>query len=130
MRSSQIHLKKMCMLMSFGLLLSHNAVFAFQSENSTSNSISCLDHIPASVKKAERENSVVYSFNPISFPEQNLLDGSLERFRQVKGFVSLSVNAQNEVELVIAKDITEKEKSHLLMISARLYGYIGYQIIG
>jgi hypothetical protein len=111
------------------LMLSSNSVFSLQMENQICNPISCNDGSPANIRKVENDNTFVYSFQLITSPDQSLLDSSLEKFRQVEGFISLSINAQNEVEIVTTKNIEEKNTSFLLLISARLYGYIGCQII-
>jgi len=125
----QINWKNKCVLIVLAFLLSGNVVFSFELKVKPLNSILSAESTPANIKKAERENTFVYSFQPMSSPEADLFNKSLDRFRQIEGFVSLSVNAQNEVELVTTKNIQEKEDTYLLMVSARLYGYIGYQIV-
>jgi hypothetical protein len=125
----QINWKNKCVLIVLAFLLSGNQVFSFELKARSLNSRSYTESTAANIKKTERENTFVYSFHPLSSPETDLFNKSLDRFRQIEGFISLSVNAQNEVELVTTKNMEEKESTYLLMVSARLYGYIGYQIV-
>ena len=92
-------------------------IFGFRSEST-----------PASIKQTEKGGNVIFSFESLAQPDNELLDQSLERFRKIEGFISLSVNAQNVVELTTSHSISEKDNAYLLMISSRLYGYIGYNI--
>jgi hypothetical protein len=125
----QINWKNKYVLIVLAFLLSGNVVFSSELNVKPPNSMPYAESVPANIKKTERENTFVYSFHPMSSPEKDLFNKSLDRFRQIEGFISLSVNSQNEVELVTTKNIEKKENTHLLMVSARLYGYIGYQIV-
>lgn len=86
------------------------------------------EHEPALIHKMEKGSEVVYLFEQLSKPSLELFDNSVERFQQITGFVSLSLNDKNQVELVTTPEISEKDLSFLLLVSARMYGYIGYQI--
>lgn len=86
------------------------------------------ERTPASIKQTEKGGNVLFSFELLSSPDQELLDQSLERFQKIEGFVSLSVNAQNMVEVVTTHSISEKDNSQLLLQTSRLYGYMGYKI--
>lgn len=121
--------KKKFVLISFALVLSQSVAFSFQSTFSVFNAISCVESIPANIQKTEKENQIVYSFQVLTSPEQSMLDRSLENFRKLEGFISLSVNAKNEVEVITTKTITENNTGRLLISSTRLFGYIGYQIV-
>jgi|SRR6218665_430947 len=90
--------------------------------------LNSIESTPAKVKKASREDVLVYSFPALSMPSEKLLENNLERFKNVDGFVSLTVNADNQVELITESTLSEKESGHLLAISTRMYGYIGFNI--
>lgn len=115
--------------MSLTLVLSQTVAFSFQSNPLIFSAISCVESIPASIHKTEKENQIVYSFRVLTSPEQSMLDRSLANFQKLEGFISLSVNAQNEVELVTTQTIEEKNTTRLLISSTRLFGYAGYQIV-
>ena len=123
----QIGSQTKCIFASLALLLTHPIAFSSPTETKSVYAKS-LHEAPAEIKKTEKENTFVYSFSLKSVPETDLLNNSLERFRQIEGFISLSVNSGNEVELVTKNTISEQDNARLLSISARLYGYPGYEI--
>lgn len=94
-----------------------------------STSVSVFDSEPAMVKKIFKGDLQVFTFKPLTTPEKESLDKAIARLKQLEGFISLSINAQNEVELVTAQTIAENETVRLLLNSTRLFGYIGYQIV-
>ncbi|WP_043023770.1 hypothetical protein [Fluviicola taffensis] len=127
--SFRIFEKNKYVLVSLALVLSQTLAFSFQSNPSAFHAISFVESAPVNIHRAEKENQIVYSFQVLTSPEQSMLDRSLENFRKLEGFISLSVNAQNEVELVTTQTIEEKNTTRLLISSTRLFGYAGYQIV-
>lgn len=123
----QIGVQTKCIFASLTLLLTHPVAFSSPAGTKSIYAKS-LHEAPAEIKKTEKENHFVYSFSLKAVPENDLLTHSLERFKEIEGFISLSVNSKNEVELVTKNTISEQDNVRLLSISARLYGYPGYQI--
>lgn len=124
----KLGIKTNCVFVSL-TLLSHAIAFSSPLEGKETSVISVFENTPAQIKKSDEANNFVYSFRLKSVPDADFLNNSIERFRQINGFISLSVNAQNEVLLVTKNTISEQDNTRLLAISARLYGYVGYQII-
>ena len=118
-----------CLFASLTLLPAQNVVFSFHENSRILSSLPYLESTPASIKKTEKENMFVYTFQAVSEPGKEMLDKSLDKFRKLEGFISLSVNAQNEVEVVTSRSIAGKDSNFVLLVSARLYGHIGYQIL-
>jgi hypothetical protein len=108
------------------LLLMNNYAFSMQLPISNS---SLFDGEPAITKRTLKGDLQVFTFKPLTTPRQESLEKLIERFKQVGGFVSLSTNTQNEVELITTQTMVENETVRLLMSSTRLFGYTGYQII-
>ena len=86
------------------------------------------EKLPASITRAEKDGNVLFSFELLTSPEQELFDRSLESFRKIEGFVSLSVNERNVVEVITKPSVSDTDNSRILMISARMYGYLGFKI--
>ncbi|MNK05550.1 hypothetical protein D3C87_234330 [compost metagenome] len=107
------------------LVLISNPVLSFQ----PGTSLAVFDSEPALTKRILKGDLQVFTFKQLKAPLGESLEKSIERFKQVEGFVSLSINAQNEVELVTTQTIAANELVRLLMVSTRLFGYIGYQIV-
>jgi hypothetical protein len=124
----KLGIKTNCLFVSL-ILLSNSIAFSSQLEGRETSVNSVFENTPAQIKKSNEANNFVYSFLLKSVPDTDFLNNSIERFRQINGFISLSVNAQNEVLLVTENTISEQDNTRLLAISARLYGYVGYQII-
>jgi len=87
-----------------------------------------IEETQATIKKTSKGDMLVYTFPASEIPEQHLLDATLTRFRRMDGFVSLELNASNQVELVTKAVISEEESNRLLAVSAKIYGYTGFNI--
>lgn len=84
---------------------------------------------PAQVKKSAKENVLVYTFQALSIPEQNLYEATLSRFQRIQGFVSLKLNENNQVELTTKPDISQEDNTRLLSVTTKMYGYPVFNVI-
>jgi hypothetical protein len=109
------------------LLAAANASFSFGQEGFRPATV-VQERVPAVVKQTVKEGRVICTFAMAALPDETTLQRSLEKFGRTEGFVSLAVNTRNEVEVITAKSISEKDKAQILAISVRLYGYLGYRI--
>lgn len=82
---------------------------------------------PALIRKEEGQHTDIYRFQASGYPAAALKETHLQQFRKVKGFINLK-EENGAVEIHFQKEVDKRDAERILLFSARMYGYIGYEI--